>query len=55
MKNLKKKNIISKLMLLALILSSFIFSGYKVQSPIKIYVNGHFLESGQLKVFSSHI
>lgn len=47
MKNLKKKNIISKLMLLVLILSSFIVSGYKVQSPIKIYVNGHFLESDQ--------
>ena len=47
MKNLKKKNVISKLMLLALILSSLIFSGYKVQSPIKIYVNGHFLESDQ--------
>ena len=47
MKNLKKKNIISKLILLVLILSSFIFSGYKVQSPIKIYVNGHFLKSDQ--------
>ena len=47
MKNLKKKNIISKLILLVLILSSFIVSGYKIQSPIKIYVNGHFLESDQ--------
>lgn len=47
MKNLKKKNIISKLILLVLILSSFIFSGYKIQSPIKIYVNGHFLKSDQ--------
>lgn len=47
MKILKKKNIISNLMLLTLILSSLILCGFKVQRPIKIYINGHFVESDQ--------
>ncbi|WP_297391719.1 hypothetical protein [uncultured Peptoniphilus sp.] len=40
MKKMKNKNGISKFLLLLLILSSFIFSGYKIQKPIKIYING---------------
>lgn len=47
MKKTKKKNVISKILLLLLILSSFIFSGYKIQKPIKIYFNGHLVESDQ--------
>lgn len=47
MKKMKNKNGISKFLLLLLILSSFIFSGYKIQKPIKIYVNGHLVESDQ--------
>ena len=44
---MKKKNVISKILLLLLILSSFIFSGYKIQKPIKIYINGQLIESDQ--------
>lgn len=44
---MKKKNVISKILLLLLILSSFIFSGYKIQKPIKIYINGQVVESDQ--------
>ncbi|MEQ2401229.1 copper amine oxidase N-terminal domain-containing protein [Peptoniphilus hominis (ex Hitch et al. 2025)] len=44
---MKKKNGISKILLLLLILSSFIFSGYKIQKPIKIYINGQLVESDQ--------
>lgn len=47
MKKMKKKNVISKILLLLLILSSFIFSGYKIQKPIKIYINGQVVESDQ--------
>ena len=47
MKKMKKKNVISKILLLLLILSSFIFSGYKLQKPIEIYINGQILESDQ--------
>lgn len=47
MKKMKKKNVISKILLLLLILSSFIFSGYKIQKPIKIYINGQLIESDQ--------
>lgn len=47
MKKMKKKNVISKILLLLLILSSFIFSGYKIQKPIKIYINGQLVESDQ--------
>lgn len=47
MKKMKKKNVISKIFLLLLILSSFIFSGYKIQKPIKIYINGQVVESDQ--------
>lgn len=47
MKKMKKKNVISKFLLLLLILSSFIFSGYKIQKPIKIYINGQLIESDQ--------
>lgn len=47
MKKMKKKNEISKFLLLLLILSSFIFSGYKIQKPIKIYINGQLVESDQ--------
>ena len=47
MKKMKKKNEISKFLLLLLILSSFIFSGYKIQKPIKIYINGQLVESEQ--------
>ena len=47
MKKMKKKNVISKILLLLLILSSFIFSGYKTQKPIKIYINGQLIESDQ--------
>lgn len=44
---MKDKNGISKFLLLLLILSSFIFSGYKIQKPIKIYINGKVVESDQ--------
>lgn len=47
MKKMKKKNVISKILLLLLILSSLIFSGYKIQKPIKIYINGQLVESDQ--------
>lgn len=47
MKKMKDKNGISKFLLLLLILSSFIFSGYKIQKPIKIYINGKVVESDQ--------
>lgn len=47
MKKMKNKNVISKILLLLLILSSFIFSGYKIQKPIKIYINGQLIESDQ--------
>lgn len=47
MKKMKNKNGISKFLLLLLILSSFIFSGYKIQKPIKIYINGQLVESEQ--------
>lgn len=47
MKKMKKKNVISKFLLLALILSSLIFTGFKPQRDIKIYVNGHLIESDQ--------
>ena len=47
MKKMKKRNVISKIFLLLLILSSFIFSGYKIQKPIKIYINGQVVESDQ--------
>lgn len=47
MKKMKNKNGISKFLLLLLILSSFIFSGYKIQKPIKIYINGQLVESDQ--------
>lgn len=47
MKKMKNKNGISKFLLLLLILSSFIFSGYKLQTPIKIYINGQLVESDQ--------
>lgn len=47
MKKMKNKNVISKILLLLLILSSFIFSGYKIQKPIKIYINGQVVESDQ--------
>lgn len=47
MKKMKKKNVISKFLLLLLILSSFIFSGFKIQRDMKIYVNGHLVESDQ--------
>ena len=47
MKKMKKKNVISKILLLLLVLSSFIFSGYKIQKPIKIYINGQLVESDQ--------
>ena len=47
MKKMKKKNVISKFLLLLLILSSFIFSGFKIQRDMKIYVNGHLIESDQ--------
>lgn len=44
---MKNKSGISKFLLLLLILSSFIFSGYKIQKPIKIYINGQLVESDQ--------
>lgn len=47
MKKMKKKNVISKILLLLLILSSLIFTGFKPQRDIKIYVNGHLIESDQ--------
>lgn len=47
MKKMEKKNVISKILLLLLILSSLIFSGYKTQKPIKIYINGQVVESDQ--------
>lgn len=47
MKKMKNKNVISKILLLFLILSSLIFTGFKPQRDIKIYVNGHLIESDQ--------
>ncbi len=47
MKKMKKKNVISKILLLLLILSSFIFTGFKPQRDIKIYINGQVVESDQ--------
>lgn len=47
MKKMKKKNVISKILLLLLILSSLIFTGFKPQRDIKIYVNRHLIESDQ--------
>lgn len=47
MKKMKKKNEISKILLLLLILSSLIFTGFKPQRDMKIYVNGHLIESDQ--------
>lgn len=44
---MKKKNVISKISLLLLILSSLIFTGFKPLRDIKIYVNGHLIESDQ--------
>lgn len=47
MKKMEEKNVISKILLLLLILSSLIFTGFKPQRDIKIYVNRHLIESDQ--------
>lgn len=47
MKNLKKKNMILKFMVLSIIFSAFILSGFKAYKPVKIYVNDELIKSDQ--------
>lgn len=47
MKNLKKKNMILKFMVLSIIFSAFILSGFKAYKPVKIYVNDGLIKSDQ--------
>lgn len=47
MKNLKKKNMILKFMVLSIISSAFILSGFKAYKPVKIYANDELIKSDQ--------